>query len=513
MRLATAAEMRELDRKTIEEYGIPGVVLMENAGRGLVDEVVRKWGAVTGKKFVIFCGKGNNGGDGLVIARHLHNMGAKVAVRIFSDDMKSDAGVNLSAAKSMGLDVKTVSEDLAAETSAVRHADIVVDAIFGTGLASAVGEPYRGVIEMVNANAQRVVSVDIPSGVDSDRGHVMGCAVHAHLTATFGLPKRGLYLYPGSQFAGEVRVVDISIPAEAVAAAPIKAGLLTAEAVSGFIPRRGPDTHKGTYGHLFILAGSVGKTGAAVLAAQAALRSGAGLVTVGVPESLNGIFEEKLTEAMTVPLPETPERSLASSGLERILEELEGKSAVAIGPGMSTNTDTAKLVESLLPRLKVPMLIDADGLNILALHDHLAGLINVPAVLTPHPGEMGRLLGVLAREVQADRPAAALDLAAEVGKHVVLKGARTLIASPDGEFWINPTGNPGMATAGTGDVLTGIISSFIAQGLSVMDAARLGVYVHGLAGDLAASDKGQSGLIAGDIIDMVPNGLTMLSGH
>lgn len=513
MRLATAAEMRELDRRTVEEYGIPGIVLMENAGRGLVDEVVRSWGPAAGRKFVIFCGKGNNGGDGLVIARHLHNAEAHVRAFLFSDEMKGDAGVNLAAARSMGIDMRPVSGDLAAETSAVRHADIVIDAIFGTGLTSEVGGAYRAVIDMINANAARVVSVDMPSGVDSDRGRIMGSAVHAHMTVTFGLPKRGLYLYPGSQMAGDVRVADISIPAEAVNAAPIKAGLLTAGAVSGLIPKRGPDSHKGTYGHLFILAGSAGKTGAAVMAAQAALRSGVGLVTVGVPESLNDVFEEKLTEAMTVPLPETSERSLASSGLERILEELEGKTALALGPGISTNADTARLVAELLPRVKVPALIDADGLNILAIDDEPLKKVNVPAVLTPHPGEMGRLLGVLAREVQADRPAAALDLAAEYGMHVVLKGARTLIASPDGEFRINPTGNPGMATAGTGDVLTGIIGSFMAQGLPVMDAAGLGVYLHGLAGDIAAGEKGEAGLIAGDIIDSLPKSLTALSGH
>jgi NAD(P)H-hydrate epimerase len=310
--------------------------------------------------------------------------------------------------------------------------------------------------------------------------------------------------------AGVVRVADISIPARALEEAPIKARLLTPGAVKGLLPARDPDSHKGAYGHLFILAGSVGKTGAAVMAAQAAMRSGAGLVTVGVPESLNAVFEEKLTEVMTVPLPETPERSLSSAGLERVLHELEGKTALALGPGISTNPDTARLVAGLLPKVKVPMLIDADGLNILAFDDAPLKKVRAPAVLTPHPGEMGRLLGVLAREVQADRPAAALDLSGQYGMPVVLKGARTLIASPSGEFHINPTGNPGMATAGTGDVLPGMIGSFMAQGLDAMDAARLGVYLHGLAGDIAALAKGQAGLIAGDIIEAVPGSITAL---
>jgi len=507
MKLALASEMRELDRRAIKEYGIPGMVLMENAGRGVVSHMLHAWGPVKGKKVVVFCGKGNNGGDGLVIARHLHNTGAKVKVFIFSDEMTGDALVNLKAARKMGLDIKKVGRDLKAETADVRHADFVVDAIFGTGLEREVGQPFLKVMDMMNADAKRVVAVDMPSGVDSDKGRIMGAAVRADMTVTFGLPKRGLYLYPGAQMAGDIRVLDISIPAEAVKEAPIMANLLTRENTAGLIKPRTADSHKGTYGHLFILAGSAGKTGAAVMAAQAAMRAGVGLVTLGVPESLNDIFEEKLTEVMTVPLPETAERSLAPEALEKILCELAGKTALALGPGISTNAGTAKLVEKLLPKVKVPMLIDADGLNILAIDETPLKKVKAPVVLTPHPGEMGRLLGVLAREVQADRPAAALDLARQFNAPVVLKGARTLVASPAGEFYINPTGNPGMATAGTGDVLTGVIGSFMAQGIDAFGAARLGVYIHGSAGDMAALEKGQQGLIASDIIEALPASL------
>jgi hydroxyethylthiazole kinase-like uncharacterized protein yjeF len=510
MKLATASEMRELDRQAIEGYGVPGIVLMENAGRGVVSEIIHAWGGVGGRRYVVFCGKGNNGGDGLVIARHLHNKGAKVNVRLFSAEMKGDARINLDIARKMGIDIKPVSRDLKSETALVKHADAVIDAVFGTGLASDLGKPYTAVIGMINASAKKVVAVDVPSGVDSDMGRIMGAAVHADLTVTFGLPKRGLYLYPGAQMAGLVRVVDISIPAEAVSKAPIKAGLLTAADVCGLVKPRPPDTHKGDYGHLLILAGSVGKTGAAVLAAKAASRAGAGLVTVGVPESLNDVFEEKLTEEMTVPLPETPGRTLSSKGLSGILELLKGKTALALGPGISTDPDTAKLVAGLLPKVRIPTLVDADGLNILAHDETPLTKARAPIALTPHPGEMGRLLGILAREVQADRPGAATALAKQFGVTVVLKGARTLIASPDGGFFINPTGNPGMATGGTGDVLTGIIGSLMAQGLGVPDAARLGVYVHGLAGDTAATVKGQAGLIAGDLIDAIPEVLKSL---
>lgn len=509
MRLATAAEMRELDRRTIEEYGIPGIVLMENAGRGAVQAMVDAWGPVAGRKYVIFCGKGNNGGDGLVMARHLANMDADVRVRLFSEEMKGDAAVNLAAARKMGIDIRPLSDDLKAESSEVRHADAVIDAIFGTGLASEVGRPYSAVIELINANARRVLAVDMPSGVDSDKGRIMGAAVRADITATFGLPKRGLYMYPGAQLAGAVRVIDISIPAGAVEGSDIPARLLT-RSVMRLLPERKPDSNKGTYGHLFILAGSVGKTGAGVMAAQAASRAGAGLVTVGVPESLNDIFEEKLTEEMTLPLPETTGRSLSSKAIDKILENLNGKTALAIGPGISVDQDTARLVAELLPKVKIPVLIDADGLNILSINDEPLKETKAPVVLTPHPGEMGRLLGVLAREVQADRPKAAVELAEQYGVTVVLKGARTLIARPDGRFYVNPTGNAGMATGGTGDVLSGIIGSFMAQGLDVTDASMLGVYVHGVSGDIAACEKGQAGLIAGDLVKALPESLKLV---
>jgi NAD(P)H-hydrate epimerase len=511
MKLATAAEMRELDRLAIKDYGIPGMVLMENAGRGVVSELEKKWGPVKGRRYLIFCGKGNNGGDGLVIARYLHNMGAKVSVRLFSDDMKGDAGTNLKAALKMGVDIKPVSKNLKGETSGAKHADAVIDAIFGTGLTDEVLKPYKTVMDMVNASAKRVVAVDIPSGVNSDSGRIMGASIRADLTVTFGLPKRGLYLYPGAQMTGEISVVDISIPAEAVYSAPIRANLITGHSLRGVIPPRKLDSNKGTFGHLFILAGSVGKTGAAVMAAQAASRSGAGLITVGVPESLNDVFEEKLTEEMTVPLPESGNRTLSLKALEKILEHLNGKTALAIGPGISTDPDTIKLISALLPKVKIPTLIDADGLNILSIDDEPLRKMKAPVMLTPHPGEMGRLLGVLAREVQADRPAAAIELAGEYNATVVLKGARTLVASPSGEFHINTTGNPGMATGGTGDVLTGVIGSLMAQGIPMVDAAKAGVYVHGLAGDLAACVKGQAGMVAGDITDFLPAGFMALN--
>ncbi|MHB8173508.1 MAG: NAD(P)H-hydrate dehydratase [Nitrospirota bacterium] len=511
MKLATSAEMRELDRRTIEEFGIPGIVLMENAGRAVVSAMVHKWGPVEGRRYLIFCGKGNNGGDGLVIARRLHNMGAEVSVRLFSDDMKGDAGINLNAARKIGISINPVSQDLHEETSEAAHAEAVIDAMFGTGLSTVIKDPYARVIKMINSTARKVVAVDVPSGVNSDDGRVLGTSVRAHLTVTFGLPKRGLYLFPGAQAAGVIKMAEIGIPEAAIDEAAIGANLLTSAHVRGLLPKREPDSHKGTYGHLLIIAGSAGKTGAAALAARAALRCGAGLVTLAVPESLNDIFEEKLTEEMTVPLPETNERSLSYKALDKLLALMEGKTAVAIGPGISRNADTARLVRELLPRLKVPTVLDADALNILSEDETPLDSMTVPVILTPHPGEAGRLLGVPAVEVQSDRPGAALALAKAHRCIVALKGARTLIAFQDGTFYVNPTGNPGMATAGTGDVLTGIISSFLAQGLQAAEAALLGVYAHGFAGDKAMEEKGCSGLIAGDIIEAMPSAISAIS--
>jgi ADP-dependent NAD(P)H-hydrate dehydratase / NAD(P)H-hydrate epimerase len=511
MKLATAAEMRELDRRTIEEFGIPGIVLMENAGRAVVSAIVHKWGPVEGKFYCIFCGKGNNGGDGLVIARRLHNMGAKVSVRLFSEVLKGDAATNLNAARKIGIQINPVKPGLAEETSEAAHAEAVIDAIFGTGLSQEIAEPYASVIKMINKKARKVVAVDVPSGVNSDSGRIMGTAVHADMTVTFGLPKRGLYLHPGAQASGEVKTAEIGIPKSAVDEAAINAHLLTKRRVQGLLPERKPDSHKGTYGHLLIIAGSAGKTGAGVLAARAALRCGVGLVTVAVPESLNDIFEEKLTEEMTVGLPETDERSLSYNALDKLLELLEGKTAAAIGPGISRNGDTARLVRELLPRVKIPVVLDADALNILSEDETPLDNMTVPVILTPHPAEAGRLLGIHTVQVQTDRPGAALELAKAHHCTVALKGARTLIASPDGKFYVNPTGNPGMATAGTGDVLTGVVSSFLAQGLDAGDAALLGVYAHGLAGDIASDEKGQAGLIAGDLIEALPMAIRTLA--
>jgi NAD(P)H-hydrate epimerase len=352
-----------------------------------------------------------------------------------------------------------------------------------------------------------VVAVDVPSGIDATTGAVLGAAVKAHLTCTFGLAKKGIVIHPGAGYAGRLENIDIGIPAELVAAIDSNEYLLDEAMLAGIVPARKPDSHKGNYGHALILAGSPGKTGAAALAAQAAMRAGAGLVTVGLPASLNPILEVKLTEAMTEPLPEESGGFLGARALPRITELLQGKSVVAIGPGMGDHKETAVLMNWILEASPAPIVIDADGLNLLARNIGALGRLKVPAVLTPHPGEMMRLTGKTTQQVQADRIGCARELARKCKVIVVLKGSRTVIAAPDGSIYINPTGNPGMASGGMGDALTGLITGLIAQGIGPLKASLLAVYVHGGIGDAIAAERSPIGILATDIIERIPAAL------
>jgi len=352
--------------------------------------------------------------------------------------------------------------------------------------------------------------VDIPSGLDSDSVQVLGACIQARLTVTFGLVKRGMLLLPGARYCGKVVLVDISLPRPAVEAEPIRDHLLEGADFFSLLPPRNPEAHKGEFGHLLVLSGSPGKTGAAAMVCEAALRVGTGLVTLGIPESLNPILEGKLTEPMTEPLPETKEKTLGLSAHNRILELQGGKTALALGPGLSTNGETVKLVQKLVRSVNLPAVIDADGLNALGGRLDLIRKSTQERILTPHPGEMGRLLGISSREVQQDRIRVARDFAQKHGVILVLKGARSLVASGQGEVFINPTGNPGMASGGMGDILTGMIRGFLAQGFPALEAAKLGVYLHGLAGDFVAHLKGQRGMAAMDLAQEAPRVLRAL---
>jgi ADP-dependent NAD(P)H-hydrate dehydratase / NAD(P)H-hydrate epimerase len=510
MKVVTAQQMQALDRKAIEEYGIPGIVLMENAGRGAARAIREAFPDLPDRTVAVLAGKGNNGGDGFVIARDLLNDGIAVEVFLLADpeDLRGDAAVNGRVYFKMGGKFTSLTSVEAFERlkPGLGRFSLFVDAIFGTGLSSEIRGLPKEVIDEVNRLGKPVVAIDVPSGLDASSGRPLGATVRADFTLTFGLPKTGLLTPPGTDYAGEVRVIDISLPRPLVEREPITIHLVEAGEIRGLLsPPRPRNAHKGDFGHLLVLAGSPGKTGAACLTCEAALRMGAGLVTLGIPESLNPILEAKLTEAMTEPLPETGGKTLGLAAYDRILALCEGKRAVVIGPGLGTTEETRTLVLRLLKAIDLPVVLDADGLTALAsAPDGFSSLENPRLVLTPHPGEMARLLGITAGAVQADRIGLATGFARDRRVHLVLKGYRTLTVTPEGEVYINPTGNPGMATGGTGDVLTGMIGSLLCQGIDVADGVRAAVYLHGLAGDQAAAEMGERSLVAGDLIRSLP---------
>lgn len=507
MRIATGELIREIDRRTIEEIGIPGAVLMENAGRGATRVLRERFQGLRRGPVILVCGAGNNGGDGFVIARHLHEAGieTRVFLLVQQDRIRGDARIYFDALCRLDVPVRVlkgqgIPEDVLTQW---QGASCIVDAIFGTGLARPVEGLYQKAIEAIGACRRPVFAVDLPSGICADTGRILGAAVRADCTATFGLPKRGLYLYPGAGCAGRVECVDIGIPESLLDALDIREEVLEPASLAPCF-RRGPDTHKGTYGHLFVVAGSAGKTGAAALCAEAALRSGAGLVTLGIPRTLNPILEQKLTEVMTLPLPASGVEALSAESLEEIQAFAASAQGLAIGPGIGVNTDTERIVRELWVGCASPMVWDADALTLLARNPDLRGTQTAEIVVTPHPGEMGRLVGRPPSWVQQNRVEAARRFAEEWGVVTVLKGARTLIAAPDGRLRINLTGNPGMATGGMGDVLTGIIGGLLVQGLGGYDAASFGAWLHGAAGDRAAESLGPIGFLASEIMPFIP---------
>ncbi len=500
--VTTAQEIRALDEATIKGLGLPGVVLMEHAGFGVLLHMEDYFGDLRGKRILVVCGKGNNGGDGFVVARWAMSRGARVEVVLLTtlEQLKGDALVNASVFHRLYPErLHWLTEDTKTLEGLLGWSEIVVDGILGTGLSSSARGLAAQAIDLINSSGRPVVAIDIPSGLSTDTGWIPGPAVDADLTVTFGLPKVAHYTFPAADLVGDVRVVDIGIPPQFVEEAGILAHLPEEMDVSLLFPPRPLNAHKGRYGHLLGVAGSPGKTGAGIMTARAALRVGTGLVTLGVPGSLNPIFEATLLEAMTLPLPDD-EGYLVEAALEVIENNLQGKTALAVGPGLGTNPSTGALVRALLG-VGLPVVIDADGVNALVGALDLLKAREAPTVLTPHPGEMARLLETSPAHVQDRRLETAREFAQEYGVVLVLKGAGTVTALPDGKAYINTTGNPGMASGGSGDVLTGIIGGFLAQGIEAEDAAWAGVYLHGLAGDKASQDRGEVSLLAGDMID------------
>lgn len=505
MRVVTAHTMQDIDRAAIEQFGISGLELMEKAGSGCVEEIVAEFG-LNGRA-VIISGKGNNGGDGYVIARHLSRKGWDVRVIVLADhdQIGGDAAVNLEKLPGEMINFCTQEGQLAAiHMENIFHADVIVDAMLGTGLRSDVGGIYLEAIDLVNASGRPVVAVDIPSGIHGTTGRLLGSAVRAYITVTFAFAKLGHVLYPGAEHTGRLIVADLGIPQKLMETAS-GYDFLNQETMRPMLHRRDRQAHKGVFGHCLIIAGSTGKTGAAALAANGAVRAGSGLVTLAVAESINSIVEVKTTEAMTVPLPDSGSGHLSSSAFPAIEKLLVAKEAVAVGPGLDRRPGTVALVHTLVETITQPLVIDADGLN--ALAEDMSVLRRKKSrqvVLTPHPGEMSRMLGTSIPDVDAIRISVAQEFAANYGVYLVLKGARTIIASPDGLAAINGSGNPGMATGGMGDVLTGIIVSLLGQGYQAWDACRLGVFIHGYAADLVADEKGEIGMTAGDVQEKLP---------
>jgi hydroxyethylthiazole kinase-like uncharacterized protein yjeF len=508
MNIATAQQINSIDRRAIRKFGIPGPVLMENAASALLAEMETFFDGLEGVRIGIICGKGNNGGDGLALARRLRIRGVPVRVALLASfaAVTGEAKVNLSILRKT--DVEIIQQASAkAIAEVVSWSDIIVDALVGVGLSSPLKGLYAQAVELINSSGRPVVSIDVPTGIDADSGAVMGTAVKADLTVTMALLKRGLVLYPGAGFAGTVRVGDIGIPPEVIEKENINLRLLNQEGIADIGRRRAPDAHKGDFGHLLAVAGSPGKAGAAVMVAKSALRTGAGLVSVAAPNSIVPIIQQQVFEAMCVPAAESVDGTIGIGAETELLKAAARMDACAIGPGLSSQYETLQLVRGLVQQLAIPLVIDADGLNALVGGLDVLKKSRGPVIMTPHPGEMARLLGISTADVQKDRIGIAVAFAQKYNVTLVLKGAGTVIAGPDGRACINTTGNPGMATGGTGDALTGMIGSLLAQGSPSFDAACLGVYLHGRAGDLASKEKGEAGMIAGDLIEKIPQAL------
>ncbi len=503
--------MRRLDARAITELGIPGAVLMEHAGRGAADVILDVLGARRrGARVTIVCGKGGNGGDGFVAARWLKRAGVQPSVWMtdVEAEIRGDAAQKLRELRRVGVRPRPV-DDEARLAAHLAKAELIVDALLGTGTRGAPSGLIAHMIEQINAAGRPVIALDIPSGVAADGGPIAWPAIRATLTATFAGLKRGLLMGPGAELAGRVRVVPIGIPEHEVARG-IAVFTVDRADVAALFPDRPREAHKGTYGHLLVVGGSRGKTGAAALAARAAMRAGAGLVTVATAASQQPVVAALLLESMSEPLPETAVGTIGCEAVEAIEQLADRRDAVALGPGLGLEADTQDAARGLIGDLARPMVVDADALSALAGHLELLRAARAPRCLTPHPGEMARMLGATVADVQRDRIECARAFAAEHGVHVLLKGAATVLGDPDGRVFLNPTGNPGMASGGMGDVLTGVLGALLARGVDPASAQRGAAYLHGLAADLAAGEVGQEALIAGDVIEALPRALRAL---
>jgi ADP-dependent NAD(P)H-hydrate dehydratase / NAD(P)H-hydrate epimerase len=509
--LVSAELMRDLDRTAIERFGIPGVVLMENAGRSVAAEMLQRIAGLQRKTITIVCGKGNNGGDGFVVARHLANAGCRVRVVVLEkpNRLSPDAAIHAKTAATMGrsggitMRHAVGPRGLAAEP----HPEVVVDAIFGTGFSGTPAGVAGAAIRWINTSGAYVVAVDIPSGVHGSTGNASGEAVRADLTVALAMAKTGNVVGAGYECGGTLVIGDIGLPSGVMAKTKFPAWRVQEQDVAAVLPARPLRAHKYSAGKVFVLAGSRTFTGAAALCAEAALRSGAGAVVLGIPASIHHVLAKKLTEVILLPLPETPGGTIAGRALEELLKRCSWADAVAIGPGIGRNAETDALVQELVGDVDRPMVIDADALTAMAGGGGTLRRKGSLRLVTPHTGELSRLTGAPAGAIDADPLSSAVNAARKLGCAVALKGAPTMVTAPGRELMVNGTGNPGMATIGSGDVLTGLVAGLCAQGMELFPAAWAGVFIHGRAGDLAAARLGQRSMLAGDILDHVPGAL------
>lgn len=519
MKILSAKQMAEVDRLTTERYRIPSILLMENAGRSVADEIEKARPDFRASSILVVCGRGNNGGDGFVVARYLVLRGARPSVILLSEPekLKGDALTNYEIAREMGVPIRAFPPGEARSQLRKEAApDIIIDAIFGTGLSKPVGADFRPVVDWINRQGARsfVVAVDIPSGIMADSPEVAGPAVRARLTVTFSALKLSHVAPPAADYAGKVVLAPIGSPPALFDNPEYRLNLIDREQVRRTVPPRRRDSHKGSFGHVTVVAGSRGKSGAALMTGHAALRAGAGLVTLWLPNTVEKSLAGRCPELMTEVLPETNEGTSDRSGAERLIASLQEKDALVLGPGITTHPSTQRLVWELVKRSPVPVVLDADGINaFVPPAEPLRNELGQPLVITPHPGEMARLIGKKTADVQRSRIEIARDYAALQRCHVVLKGFQTIIASPEGDLYINPTGNPGMATGGTGDILSGMVGRFAAawklqagsdNALGLSEFICAAVYLHGLAGDLGIQEQGMESLTATDLLKYLP---------
>ena len=519
MYLVTADEMQKMDKETIESFGIPGRTLMESAGRGAYTMLVQTFPNIFSKKVGIIAGRGNNGGDAFVVARYLmeKNIHTNIFILCSKSTISGDAKANLDLVEKLieKNSISSITEIIDLDTFKknklrLLHNDIFVDGIFGTGLNSDVRGMFKDIIAELNKSKGQIFSIDIPSGLSADTGKPCGISINATATATFAHPKPGHILHPGDKHTGELEVVDIGIPGYITEKYNPKLNLLEEKDVKVLFPQRDSESHKGNFGHLLILAGSPGKTGAAALASNAAMRCGTGLVTLCIPQSLNASVEPQVIEAMTCPLPDDNKGILTESAFEKIIEIAKNKDAIAIGPGIGTDKSTKNLIEKLIKTIDIPIIMDADSLNLIAQNPQILKKTTAEIILTPHPGEMARLAVTTTQEIQNNRLDSARNFSDKFSVTLVLKGSNTIICLPDKKAFICPVGNPGMASGGMGDVLTGIIAGFRAQGFSSEHASIAGTYIHGMCGDMLAESMGGFGFLASDMVKIIPGAINQI---